>query len=289
MKLHLNCIVCDVAQVAKAADMVGADPETREIMMKEALAYLEKEDFSKNNPEIMGQVWRRMTKYFPKEDLYEDIKAYYNRALLQMEPQMREQIEQSADPFDTALKMAILGNLIDFAMAGHAFDIESLKRSFEDMGRLRLAVDDGKSLYNELSKAGSLLYLGDNCGEICFDKIFIDTIRKAFPQLSVYYGVKGKAVVNDVTREDARMVRMDEVATVLDNGDDSLGTEMSRVKEEFRKAFYDADVVIAKGQGNFESLHEIGRNNIFYLLMAKCEVIAEVLGLEKGSVVCLRN
>lgn len=117
-----------------------------------------------------------MTKYFPKEDLYEDIKAYYNRALLGMESQMREQIAQSADPFDTALKMAILGNLIDFAMAGHTFDINSLEKSFQDMQCLHLAIDDGKAFYDELSKASSLLYLGDNCGEICFDKIFIAAI-----------------------------------------------------------------------------------------------------------------
>jgi len=158
-----------------------------------------------------------------------------------------------------------------------------------NINAISLVVDHSESLYQRLKTARSLMYLGDNCGEICLDKLFIKYIKKEFPNIKIYFGVRGQAIVNDVTLEDAQMVAMEEVAEVIENGDSSLGTVIERVSDEFREKFYNADVVIAKGQGNYESLSEIDRNNVFHLFMAKCNPVSNSLGVKTLSIVCVEN
>jgi uncharacterized protein with ATP-grasp and redox domains len=152
----------------------------------------------------------------------------------------------------------------------------------------RFARLDTDRLMADLAGAKTLLYLGDNCGEICFDKLLIRRVREVFPALKVYYGVRGEPVVNDATLEDARLVGMEEAAQVIDNGDGSLGTVLSRVSPAFRSVWDSADVVIAKGQGNYESLCEESKT-MYFLMTVKCAVIARMTGLKQGSLVCMRS
>ena len=119
------------------------------------------------------------------------------------------------------------------------------------------------------------------------DRLLIETIRKLYPQLHVQYGVRGTAVVNDVTREDAAEVGMEEVAEIIDNGDCVLGTLLYRTSPEFNESFYNADVVICKGMGNYEGLHACDRGNMWFLLIAKCTTMARLTKSPKGSVLCL--
>lgn len=288
MKLNFNCITCNINQVIQVMDMLEVDRITKENIMREALSYLESADYSKCNPEIIGGTWNILTKYAINEDIYHDIKVYYNMAVLEMEPEIKNIIEQSTDKLGTALKIAIAGNLIDFA-AKHAFDIDMLKSNIQKMSYTELAIDDSNKLFAKLSKAKKLLYLGDNCGEVCLDKIFMEYMKHSFPDIEMIFGVRGKAIVNDVTNEDAKMVKMNDIAQIIDNGDGSLGTVIERVSKDFQKVFYDADVVIAKGQGNFESLSEVKRDNIFFLFMAKCDPVAKILDVEKMSIVCVEH
>ena len=131
--------------------------------------------------------------------------------------------------------------------------------------------------------------LGDNCGEIAMDRLLIETIRRLYPQIEVKYSVRGSAVVNDVTYEDAAAVGMDEVAEVIDNGDCLLTTLLCRASEDFRREFYAADVIIAKGMGNYEGLYNCDRGNIWFLMIAKCSVIARMSGAPKGSILCMEK
>lgn len=288
MRLDLNCISCNINQAIRVMDLFAVERSKREELMREVLEYLSNTDYSKCNPEVIGGTWDIILKYIKNDAPYADVKKYYNTEVLKMSESIDSLINNSDDKFNTALKIAIAGNLIDFA-AKHKFDLEMLKKEIMNIDEIKLAIDHSKNLYECLRTARSVMYLGDNCGEICLDKLFIKYIKSEFPNVKVYFGVRGKAIVNDVTLDDAQMVGMQEVADIIENGDGSLGTVIERVSDEFKEKFYGADVVIAKGQGNYESLSEIDKNKIFHLFMAKCEPVSSLLGVKTMSIVCIEN
>ncbi len=140
----------------------------------------------------------------------------------------------------------------------------------------------------DILNAKILLYLGDNCGEICMDKILLKKIKELNPNVKILFGVRGKPVVNDSISIDAYAVGIDEYAEVIDNGDGSLGTVLKRTSPEFKEVYKKADVVIAKGQANYECLSEENKN-IYFLLMTKCDVIANDIDVEEKKMICMKN
>jgi uncharacterized protein with ATP-grasp and redox domains len=286
MDLSLDCVGCIITQVGKIADLLDVPKARREAMMKEALRYMSGMSFTSSSPEAMGEVWKIICKHTGCDNPYEKTKEYYNLQMLKLEGDIKKLLDSSGDVFNAYLKAAIIGNVIDFA-GSHAFDLTSVKKQILDSNNIRLAVDHSRRLNEKLSEAKTLFYLGDNCGEIVLDKLFLRYIKKTFPAIDILYGVRGMAIVNDVTEEDARMVRMDEAAGIISNGDISQGTVLSRASGEFRKAFSEADVIIAKGQGNYEGLWDTALENHFFLLMAKCKFIAGCLGVKQMDIVCI--
>jgi uncharacterized protein with ATP-grasp and redox domains len=143
------------------------------------------------------------------------------------------------------------------------------------------AIDDSLELKRALSEAKTVLYLGDNCGELVFDKLFIETIMHP----NLIYAVRGEPVINDVTLEDACYVGMDRVADLVSNGYDAPSTLLEHCSPEFLEVFNRADVIISKGQGNLEGLLGKTDKEVYFLLMVKCEVIADALGVKKGGFV----
>lgn len=149
-----------------------------------------------------------------------------------------------------------------------------------------MTINHIEDLKADIKTSSSLLYLGDNCGEICLDKLLLKRIKDINPDITLYFATRGAAVVNDSILEDAYQVGIDEYATIISNGDSSLGTVLSRVSEEFLEIYHKVDIVIAKGQANFESLSE-EKKNIYFLLMVKCGVISQYIGALEKSLVCL--
>ena len=297
MEFILSCSACIVKQVAQVADALNLDKDKARDVLRLVLAQLSEADFSRSTPALMGNMWDVLEASLGKRDVYEEIKAGYDRAVLAQLPALKARVEQEKDDrsrFNRALLFAVCGNLIDLA-ATDEFDVNSFFSKAEELGseeagRRAFAVDDRSLLYSWLSGAKTLLYLGDNCGEIVTDKLFIQEIRRQFPALNVYYAVKGQAVLNDVTMMDAEIAGMSEAATVIRNGGKAAGTVLSEVSDEFRKIFDSADVIISKGQGNFEGLWplETRKDGIFFLLMAKCISIAKIFGVEPMSLICRR-
>lgn len=285
MNLNLNCILCNLKQVLTVTDLVKLNSDSKEVIMRDVLGYLQNTNYRRSNPEVIKGTWDIITKHINNINPYGEIKNYYNREVMNIADKIRNIINQSEDTFNTALKIAITANLIDFA-ASHTFDEKMLLDKINTINEQHMVIDDSKKLCEKLQTAKILLYLGDNCGEIVIDKIFIEYINAIFPNIKVYYGVRGEAIVNDVTVEDADMVQMQEVAEVISNGDGSLGTVIEKTSTVFRDVFYKADVVIAKGQGNYESLSEIDRNHIFFLFMAKCDAVASSLNVANLSILC---
>jgi len=179
-----------------------------------------------------------------------------------MKNEIERMINQSKNKLHTALKVVITGNLIDF-VGSHTFDEKILKERLFKPDKEKLAIDDSSDLIKSISKVKSLLYIGDNCGEILLDKIFISSLKKIYPDLKVFVGVRGEPIINDVTIKDAEMIKMEDVAEVISNGDGSPGIILNQVNHNFREVFTQADVIIAKRQGNFGSLIEI--ENIKYI------------------------
>jgi hypothetical protein len=222
-----------------------------------------------------------LKQYSNNPDPYKEEKKQSNDLVLGMYPELKNVVFQSANYFDTALRLAIAGNIIDFGI-GNTFDLHS---TINKVLNSEFAIDDSLQLKQSLSKAKTVLYLGDNCGEMVFDKLFIETIM--YPNL--IYAVRGAPVINDATLEDAKYVGMDLVADVISNGYDAPSTLLDHCSSEFLEVFNRADVIISKGQGNLEGL--LGKTNkeVYFLLMVKCEVIADVLGVKKGDFVVKKN
>ena len=212
---------------------------------------------------------------------YKKEKKDYNDLLLSLEENIRNIIERSDNRYQTALRYALAGNIIDFGPP-KAFDVF---KALSEAVTKEPVIDHSFELKNELKKASTVLYLGDNAGEIVLDKLFIETIDHP----NLYFVVRGGNIINDVTTEDAEKVGITKIAHVISNGYDAPSTLLNRCSREFTKLFDHADVIISKGQGNLEGLIDVRHKKIFFLLTVKCNVIAEMIGVQEKNVVVLYN
>ncbi|MFL0168561.1 damage-control phosphatase ARMT1 family protein [Candidatus Clostridium helianthi] len=285
MKIHDKCLPCMVNQVIKVANITGVN--NKEELLKEVFTYLSKMDFEATTPEIIGEIFGMIKEHTNNQDPYKETRNYYNTLFSKLLPEFEKKIEQAEDSFQLAVRYAIVGNIIDFNPI-HNTLLEDIFDYFEKMEQLELAIDDSRELAEDILNSKTLLYLGDNCGEICMDKILLKKIKELNPNVKISFGVRGKPVVNDSIAEDAYAVGIDEYAEVIDNGDGSLGTVLKRTSREFKEVYKKADVVIAKGQANYECLSE-EKKKIYFLLMTKCDVIANDIGAPEKKMICMKN
>jgi damage-control phosphatase, subfamily I len=229
------------------------------------------------SPEFSRELHTILRNYTNNPDPYKEEKRLNNDQALILISESEKIVKQSADPFQTSLKIAIAGNIIDFA-ANDSFNILLTIEKALDSG---FAIDQSNQLKKELEKARSVLYLGDNAGEIVFDKLFIETIKH--PNLT--YVVRGGPVINDATMEDAEYIGMNNVARVISNEYDAPSTIINKSGKLFQEYFSEADLIISKGQGNLEGLLTLNDKRIFFLLMVKCDVIAELLKVKRGDLI----
>ena len=275
--LSLDCLNCAINQLISVTELVHMPEQQRIALMEQGLRQLADKGINRNNCEMIAETYRIGTAAIGDENPYRDVKAHFNRGMMRLWPDVRKHIAQSADPLAAAVRAAIAGNLIDLAALGLDVSLEKAMDKVFEVDRAEMPFDETASLAEALSTAKSLLVLGDNCGEIAMDRILIETIRDLYPQLHIQYGVRGMPSVNDVTRDDAAMVGMEEVAEVIDNGDSALGTLLYRTSPEFNRAFYAADVIIAKGMGNTETMFGCGYN-VYYAFLVKCQRFVTVFG-----------
>lgn len=285
MRMHDKCLPCIVNQAVKVAEITGAN--NKEELLRKVFTYLSMTDFNLTTPEIIGEIFDIIKKYIHNEDPYKKTRNYYNKLFLKLLPEFEKKIDKDEDPFKLAVRYAIIGNIIDFNPV-HNTLLSDIFDCFKKMEHLELEIDDSKALMKDILDSKVLLYLGDNCGEICMDKLLLREIKKMNPDIKMLFGVRGKPVVNDSITEDAYAVGIDAYADVIDNGDGSLGTVINRASSEFKKVYEKADVVIAKGQANYECLSEENKN-IYFLLMTKCDVIADDIGTAQKKMICMKK
>ncbi|MCK4989663.1 MAG: DUF89 family protein, partial [Bacteroidales bacterium] len=213
MKTQFECIPCILNSYLKLVETSVIPEPQQEVILRQLLQYLSTVDYNQSPP-MLGRTLQRMIRESLKDpDPYYQIKQHYNQMMLELYPSFKETVVSSEDSFDTAMRLAIAGNVIDFG-AKYQFDImDSINRVKEH----ELAIDDSRKLRQDLKHAQTLLYIGDNCGEIVLDKLFLETME--IPQK--YFVVRESPVINDITLDDAKMTGIDKIATILTTGDDS--------------------------------------------------------------------
>jgi len=281
MKIFLQCLPCFARQAVESAEMSTDDPEMKEKIIRAALRKASEIPFDKSPPHMGKEIHRIIKDLLGDIDPYRDLKNLYNKKALDLYPRMKEIVSSADDPLKTAARLAIAGNIIDFGVSftnNHfrLMDVidDTLKRPF--------AVDQYQEFKLDMRNAKKILYAGDNAGEIVFDRILIEEIPE-FKQ-KVIYAVKGSPVLNDVTIEDARDTGLAEIVKVIENGSDAPGTILEECSDQFLNAYNEADIVIGKGQGNYETLSEFCEK-CYYLLKVKCPVLARDLKVGVGDIV----
>ncbi len=238
-------------------------------------------------PEVAREIHHLIYKSIPDNDLYQSEKKLSNDIALSYYISLKEMISESGDPFDTALRLSIAGNIMDFAACPEFFTDSHtyLKNTIKKALSVDFAVNDSIKLKEQLADSKMLLFIGDNAGEIVFDRLFLETINHP----DVYYVVRDKAVLNDATLEDAYYSGINNIAKVITNGYDAPSTIIEKASQEFLNVYNDADLIISKGQGNYEGLIFNNREDLYFLLVVKCDIIAKNIGVEKGDFVTMKN
>ncbi len=276
-----RCFFCFVRSLEKMIEKENLDQDTKRHFTFEMTRLYQQTEDGTVSSNFSRELYAGLRKYSGNPDPYKEIKKSSNEFVLGLYPEMKKLVQDSVNPFETALRLAISGNIIDYAI-NDQFD---LMATIDKVLTSDFAINHSEALREAIGKAETVLYLGDNCGEIVFDKLFIETL--AHPNL--IYAVRGAPVINDATMEDAEFVGMTKVARVVSNGYDAPSTLIEHCSEEFLEIYNKADVIVSKGQGNLEGLFESPNQHIFFLLMVKCNVVAERLGVKKDSFVVRQN
>lgn len=280
MEISLDCLPCMLKQVLEASRMASDDEKTQALIMNEAIGILS--DYRKYacSPDLAAVMHRTVKKYTEVADPYRQIKEKDMQSAEKIVPFLKLFLNDRQDKLYWALKIAATGNIIDSAVYG-SVDIENV---VEKELMKRFAVCDSDSFSEKLKKAKTLLMIGDNAGETFFDRVLAEYLAP----LHIYYAVRSGPVINDAGIPEALRSGLGECADVVSSGCDSPGAVLEKCSPEFTELFQKADIVVSKGQGNFEALSGCKRN-IFFLLKAKCSVIAKRLGVDLNEYVFLEN
>lgn len=275
MRTHLDCYPCFLRQALAGARLAGADERKQRQILGLVLDALKSAPPSSTSAEIGGQVHRIVREETAVADPFRPAKSSSTQEALALYPWMEELLDDGNDRLDTALRLSIAGNIIDFAADAHCDLREEALRALREPS----AIDHSEAFRAALDGAERVLYLADNAGETVFDRLLIETI-----EAPVVYAVKGHPVLNDATMDDAEAAGVDQVAALISNGSDAPGTILETCSEQFRRTYNQATLIIAKGQANYGTLSEEGPR-VFFLLQTKCPVIARDVGMPIGSLI----
>jgi len=278
MKTYLDCFPCIVRQALESARMATNNEILQREILNSVFKELPKVPQTVTPPEIAVTVHRIIKKVSGNKDPYKKVKEKFNKKALQLYSDLKQRINKSDNHLLTAAKLAIAGNIIDFGAGGSNFD---LNQNIKEVLSSNLAIDHFNKFKDDILRSSSVLYIGDNTGEIVFDRILIEEIKK-YSEADIFFVVRGEPILNDATIEDAKFVGIDKVAEVISDGYDAPAILRSNSSKELKKAFDSADMVIAKGQGNYETLNEV-KGNIYFLLKAKCLVLAKDIKSNLGD------
>ena len=279
-------------QALEASKICGAEVDVQKEILDDVARAIPGFDLNSSPPAMGRTIHKIVKKHTGIEDPYEDIKEKSNRLALGVYEKLKKKLDNHEDRLRSAVELAIAGNIIDYGV----------KNSLDVNGELeKILKKEHKAIENEndtffnydiffktLSRSKHILYLADNAGETVFDSILIEEILRRDKDKEIVYAVKEEPIINDALIEDAFLCGIDKMAKVISSGSDAPGTILSICSKDFLTLFEHADMVISKGQGNFEALSS-SKRDIFFLFMAKCHVIAEDVGCNVGDVLLICN
>jgi hypothetical protein len=284
MNLKSDCLACLLNQSLRVAKNLNLDEETSKKMIQMASASIATYD-NVTPPVAAADLYPKLGAIIDEEDLYKELKALSTLEAMKLLPQVKKSLDDAPNKLKGAIKSAVAGNVIDFATPNH-FDLdEEFKKVFETP----FAIDDEARFLAKLEEAKSFMIIGDNVGEHVFDKLLLEVIKENYPNLQLFYAVRGKAIINDVTLEEAKEIGIDDVVNLVNSGVDTPGLAYDHASEEFMELYNSMDLIIAKGMGNYECLEGVKDARIFHLFKVKCDVVSRDVGASLGSLIFMRN
>ena len=286
MNVRNECIPCVTRQLVSLSEKLTDDYDKQKKIIEHGLKVISNNAFEKTAPELTGLFYAFAKEVTGIEDPFKEEKEVFNNVALKLieEYELKDKILKSSSPIQTAIRLSVAGNIIDFSLGeeikeDHVRDSIYLSMSSDLFG------DQVDHLINEINKHQDIMIIGDNAGEIIFDQLLTDTLKDK----NITYVVKGGPIVNDVTIEDAIAIGLDKTVRIIDTGSSYQGVIMEHASESLKAALKSAPLVISKGQANYECLSDYDHNNLFFLLRGKCQVIADVIGCQKGDFICIKN
>lgn len=277
MMLFSSCLSCLIRQQERFLEDFEEDGK-KVAFIKEAMALIGGSGPEHNSPWLGALLTELREKYYGKDQGTLEKKREFNQLLLQMEGELEQELNKSEDKLKEAIRFARIGNYIDFSAVENVTKEEFLGLFHNEKDSLDEA--EYIHLLEELEHASELVYIMDNCGEVVLDKLVVCELKKRYPKLHITAMVRGQDAVNDATMEDAKMVGLTEEVPVVTNNTSIQGVVFSKLTEEVKGLLDSADIIISKGQGNFESMHGCGKN-IYYLFLCKCDMFSKRFGVER--------
>ena len=275
MKTYLDCLPCFMNQALRAGRIATNNEHKIKSLLNEVGMLIQKIPMENTPPETGALIYKMVSEITGNLDPYKKIKEENIEHALHLYPNLKQKVKESEDSLLTAIRLAVAGNVIDLGV-----DKEfNLVEDIETISHQEFAIFDYELFKQELNKAKEILYIGDNSGEAVFDKILIEELGKP-----VTFVVREIPVINDITFKEANFIGIDKIAKVISSGTTAPGTILKSCNNNFLEKFRNADMIISKGQGNYEGLSGVNRS-IFFLLKAKCPVIARNLDVKENDII----
>lgn len=279
MLAEAECYLCHLSQVLRVLAIQNIDGSEALCLTRESCRFLAKIDFERTPPEISADLYKWLAEKTGIVDPYFETKRRDIRRALALYPRLKNKVLLAPDRLRKALLFSLAGNIIDFG----AGEVGEWPAEGDFLEKEELDIDDYELFTSDLKKATRIVFLGDNAGETVFDRLFIEQIGR-----QVIYVVREGPIINDATVEEARLSGLEEVARVVSSGCQAPGTVIEQCSQEFIAILKQADLIISKGQGNYECLEQL-TGPFYFFLKAKCEVISRHLNVNQGSLVLARS
>ncbi len=288
MKTYLECIPCFFRQALEASSMTGANENVRKNILDDVALAIPGFSLEASPPEMAKIIHSIVRKHTGVDDPYKEVKEKSNSMALNVYERLKKKINESPDKLKLSVEVAIAGNIIDYGVKNTLNVEEEIDKILHDedegIKKENNSLFEYEKFKKKIETSSTLLYLADNAGETVFDRILIEEIRRIDVNKKIYYAVKEKPIINDALAEDAIVCGINKTSEIISSGSDAPGTILKICSKDFLDIYKKADMVISKGQGNFESLSNPGRT-IFYLFMAKCPIVAKEVGCKIGDII----
>ncbi|WP_292658088.1 DUF89 domain-containing protein [Nitratifractor sp.] len=278
-----DCLACLYNQMLRLSKAMHCDDACATKIMEESAARIARLRMDQTPPEAAAILYPEAAAVKGAADPYAELKALSTQRAASLIPGARQAVTAAKEPLDAALRAAVAGNVIDYATQV-AFGLEEEIRTIFEVP---FSIDHKERFLGKLRWARNLLVIGDNVGEHLFDKLMMETFRQYLPELEIRYMVRGRPIINDVTFKEAKEAGIGDVARIVDSGVDTPGFLLERASDEGRRAYEEADLILAKGMGNYECMESWADERVMFLLKIKCDVVARKLGKKIGDLIAM--